>query len=273
LTIASKQKIENPKILGILEKEISKTQVLILAGGSAKRMGLVDKPKPLLQVAGKPLIDRCIEFLKDNGFKDFTLLVGYKAEQIMQHVGNGEKYGVKVRYCLDPKVGNVGKAKALKHAIETGAVDTSRRSLIAFPDDVFTERTLVTRFLLSHVEAVNRIKVLASIVLVSAIDLPYGVAKVDSNNIVTKFKEKPTLNILTSAGLYILEPEVYKIILQNISLEETKQVELEETILPMLAEKRKLYAFIIPRNTWLPVNTLKELEQVNNELELSEVNA
>ncbi|MGC8935630.1 MAG: nucleotidyltransferase family protein, partial [Thermoproteota archaeon] len=164
-------------------------------------------------------------------------------------------------------------AKALKHAIETGAVDTSRRSLIAFPDDVFTERTLVTRFLLSHVEAVNRNKVLASIVLASAIDLPYGVAKVDSNNIVTKFKEKPTLNILTSAGLYILEPEVYKIILQNISLEETKQVELEETILPMLAEKRKLYAFVIPRNTWLPVNTLKELEQVNNELELSEVNA
>jgi len=38
----------------------------------------------------------------------------------------------------------------------------------------------------------------------------------------------------------------------------------------MLAEKRKLYAFITPRNTWLPVNTLKKLKQINNIL--SEVN-
>jgi mannose-1-phosphate guanylyltransferase len=256
--------------IDVLKEEASRTQALILAGGSAKRMGPISEPKPLLRVAGKPLIDRCIEYLRDNGLRDFILLVGHGAELLMKHVGGGERYGVKVSYCLDPQVKWVGKAKALKNALESGAVDRSRRSLITYPDDIFTDRTLAARFLLSHVEAVRRNKVLASIALASGIDLPYGVAKVDSDGIVTEFKEKPTLDVLTSTGLYIIEPPVYDLILQSIDLEAPEPLEFEATILPRLAEEGKLHAFTISRNTWFPVNTLKDLERVDDILRSEE---
>ena len=44
-----------------IKKEIGETQVIVLAGGKGKRMGYIDKPKPLLEVCGKPLIDYTIE--------------------------------------------------------------------------------------------------------------------------------------------------------------------------------------------------------------------
>ncbi|MEM5879230.1 MAG: NDP-sugar synthase, partial [Candidatus Aenigmatarchaeota archaeon] len=92
-----------------LEKEIENTQVLILTGGSGKRMGNPESPKALMKVGGKALIDRCIEFYAKHGFKDFILLVGFMHEKIEEHVGDGSKYGVKVRYCLDPPIEKVGK--------------------------------------------------------------------------------------------------------------------------------------------------------------------
>ena len=51
--------------MGLFEEvrgEVEHTQVLVFAGGQAKRMGFIDKPKPLLEVAGKPLIDWCLEY-------------------------------------------------------------------------------------------------------------------------------------------------------------------------------------------------------------------
>ncbi len=259
--------MNQPKILETLQKETRNTQVLIFAGGKAKRMGFIDMPKPLLKVAGKPLIDRCIEYLRDNGFTDFIILVGYKGEEIIRHVGFGEKYGIKIKYSKDPPLPAVGKAKALKHAIETGVVDASRRAFIAFPDDIFLDQTLPARFLLSHVEAARTKNTIASALLASALDLPYGVAKVDPNGYITEFREKPTINILISTGLYIFEPEVLQIILDKISMEDPHPIEFEQTILPLLANQRKMYAHIIPKNTWLPVNTIKQLEHAEYILE------
>ena len=255
-----------PKILQTLQRETSNTQVLIFAGGQAKRMGLIDTPKPLLKVAGKPLIDHCIEYLKDNGFTNFTILLGYKADQIIQHLGNGEKHGVNIKYSRDPPLPAVGKAKALKHAIQTGAIDTAKRALIAYPDDLFLDQTLPARFLLSHIEASKTKGTIASALLASAIDFPYGVAKTDPNHYITEFQEKPTINLTVSTGLYIFEPQVYQLILQHTDMQAPYPIEFEQTILPLLAKQRKLHAHIIPKDTWLPVNTLKQLVHANNTL-------
>jgi len=72
-----------------LEKEIENTQVVVLAGGLAKRMDSPEMPKALQRVAGKALIDWCIEFYAKHGFKDFVLLVGSMHEAIENHVGDG----------------------------------------------------------------------------------------------------------------------------------------------------------------------------------------
>jgi len=246
-----------------LRREVEETQVLVFAGGLGKRMGLINKPKPLLEVNGKPLIDICLNYFKSCGFKNFILLVGYKHELIEEYVGDGSKYGIKVKYSVDPPLPKVGRGKALKHAVETGIVDRKQRAVVTYPDDIFLDPMLPLKLLLHHLEGVKLRRIKATAVFASAIDYPYGVGEVDENNIVLSFKEKPVIKILTSTGLYAIEPEVFDLVVETVDMNAEKAVDLENLILPILAKKKQLYALIIPKDVWIPVNTIKDLEKAS----------
>lgn len=77
---------------------------VILAAGRGERMASFtnDKPKPLISIAGKTLIERSIEALKKAGVNKCIIVTGYKSETIRKHVGNGEKYDVKIRFVYNP---------------------------------------------------------------------------------------------------------------------------------------------------------------------------
>jgi len=75
-------------------------KVMILAAGRGKRMApLTDHcPKPLLQVAGKSLLEHHILALKAAGFKEFVINVAYLGDQIKAEIGSGEQWGVNIEY-------------------------------------------------------------------------------------------------------------------------------------------------------------------------------
>jgi mannose-1-phosphate guanylyltransferase len=248
---------EMEKIIG-LEEEIEKTQVIILAGGTGKRMGNPNLPKALQVVAGKTFIDRCIEFYA-RWFKDFILLTGFLHEKIEKHVGDGSKYGVSIRYCVDPPIKNVGKGKALKNAIQKGVINLNERSIIAYPDDLFLDEYLPLKALKHHVGLTEK-GVLATVVCAEGIEYPYGVALANDEDIVEEFFEKPIVLIPSAIGLSIIEPEVYRIIEKIVSLDDEKAVEFESVVLPYLAKERKLGRFLIEAGKWIAVNTQKDLE-------------
>jgi MurNAc alpha-1-phosphate uridylyltransferase len=77
--------------------------VLILAGGKATRLGPLTEhlPKSLIEVAGRPFVEHQIELLKRNGYTNIVLLVGHLGEMIEEALGDGSRYGVKLRYCYD----------------------------------------------------------------------------------------------------------------------------------------------------------------------------
>ena len=252
-----------------LQAEVAKTEVLVLAGGKAKRMG-IDLPKCLLEVSGKKLIDWCIESLTREGFRRFVFLLGHKHELVMEHIGNERKYGIEASYSIDPVTSTGwGKGKALKHALQNGAIDRSRRSIIVFPDDIILENNVYTRFLSNHIEAVHENGILASVILVPGTQYPYGVAKIDSKNRIVEFTEKPFIRKTTSTGIYAFEPQVYEIVERQINLEKRGVVELESTILPLLSKELKFSSFFIESDKWLPINTLKEYEHAMKFLALS----
>ncbi|MEM2101526.1 MAG: nucleotidyltransferase family protein [Candidatus Nitrosocaldus sp.] len=239
------------------------TQIAILAGGMGKRLG-IDAPKCLLSIGNSTLLDLCIERLIKNGFKDkeFILLLGYKHEMVRRHVNDGKRYGIRVKYSIDPE-DNIGwgKGKAFKNALLNNIIDGSKRTLVTFPDDIMLDDGIYARFMQDHLEAVSRYGVYASIALIDKVEYPYGTAKLDDNNNIVEFIEKPMLPIPTSIGLYIFEPKVYDIINKHIDMDSPKAVELESLIFPILAEKGLLHGFIIDSSSWLPVNTLKEYEK------------
>lgn len=237
-----------------------RTQVIIVAGGRAKRLGM-DVPKCLLEISGKKLIDLCIESLAKEGFRDFVFLLGHKHEMVIDHIGDGKKYGINVRYSVDPPNAiGWGKGKAFKNALVNNAIDASKRCLVVFPDDVVLEERIFSRLLMHHAESMRKQATSGTIVVVPGTEYPYGVAEVDRDGIVMKFTEKPLVNVATSIGMYAFEPEVYNIVRDRIDLYDPYPVEFESVVLPRLASEFKLASMFIETKNWVPINTLKEYE-------------
>jgi len=225
-------------------------------------MGRIGVPKPLIGLGGETLLKRCVKYMAGNGFREFIVLTRF--EEVVKQAEELEEHGVRIGCSTDPLLPKVGKA--LKHALETGAVDASRVVFVVFLDDLFLNETLLIRFLASHLEAVKRLGVYASVAVAAGLQLPYGYVEVDSLSLTTSFKEKPVLPIHASTGLYIFEPPALKLLDDLVDMSSSEAVEFESILLPRLAEARKLHAFIIPRDAWLPVNTIKELEEAEKAL-------
>jgi NDP-sugar pyrophosphorylase family protein len=239
---------------------VDRTQVIVVAGGKAKRLGM-DVPKCLLEISGKKLIDMTIECLVREGFRDFVFMLGHKADMVMEYLGDGSKYGIRATYSVDPANAiGWGKGKAFKYALVMGKIDTSKRSLVVFPDDIVLEDQIYSRLLLHHADSMRKLATSATIVLVPGTEYPYGVADVDANGIVGKFTEKPQVNVPTSIGMYAFEPDTYDIISSKIDLDDPRPIEFESVVLPHLAGERRLSSMFIETTNWVPINTLKEYE-------------
>ncbi|NPA99038.1 MAG: nucleotidyltransferase family protein, partial [Crenarchaeota archaeon] len=93
---------------------------VILAGGFGKRLRPYTEeiPKPLVRVADRPILEHQIEWLKQYGFNEFVLLVGYRKEKIIEHIGSGGRLGVKVTYVVeDEPLGTGGAIKNAEHIL------------------------------------------------------------------------------------------------------------------------------------------------------------
>jgi len=101
------------------DNPIANVQAAILAGGLATRLGpaTANTPKALVEVAGKPFIDHQIDLLKQNGFRRLVLCLGYLGEKIEQHLGDGSRVGMQIRYSHDgPRL--LGTGGALRRAFD-----------------------------------------------------------------------------------------------------------------------------------------------------------
>lgn len=86
-------------------------KVVLMAGGRGTRISELfpDIPKPLIPIQGIPVLEREIISLRDQGFKDIILTIGYMAGKIQEYFGNGEKWGLNIEYFVEEKpLGNAG---------------------------------------------------------------------------------------------------------------------------------------------------------------------
>ena len=87
------------------------TQAVILAGGRGERMRpLTDiRPKPMIEVNGKPFLEHQILMLRDQGFKRVLLLLGYLPEVVRDYFGDGSKWGMEIDYSITAVEDNTGR--------------------------------------------------------------------------------------------------------------------------------------------------------------------
>jgi len=183
-------------------------QAVILAGGAGKRIHPlgIDKPKSMFEIMGKPLIQFVVENLRDAGITDLIIVTGPNQEQIEEHFGDGEGFGVGIQYALQPRP--LGQANAIQSA--EGMVN--RHFFVLNANDVF--ETGLLGEVMSRAEASQ-----AKLVLVGRkVDEPwrFGVMRFDGNGQLVGVIEKPPAGQEPSdvavVGVYYFSPDIFQCI-------------------------------------------------------------
>lgn len=221
-------------------------QAVVLAGGKGTRLRPIthELPKPMVPFRGKPLLAHTLELLRRNGIFDITVCAGYKAASILNHFGDGSKYGVSLRYVVEDEA--LGTAGALKLAAQH-----LRGPFVVTNADELKDFDLSELFAL-HVKS----GAVGTIALTRVEDpSAYGIAELEGDRIV-RFVEKPAAgkapSKLANAGLYVFSPEVFDLIPDGFAMTETD-------VFPKLAERSELYGLEVP-GQWFDTGTLERYE-------------
>ena len=179
---------------------------MILAGGKGSRLGPYTTvlPKPLLPVGDRAILDVVVRQLKDYGFEDITLAVGYLSHLIRAVMGDGISRGVPIRYHEEEQpLGTVGPLATIDGLDET---------FLVMNGDVLTSLDY-SRLMDIHREAGNALTIASHR---RTVKIDYGVLHLDGNagetKRVTGFEEKPELGYVVSMGVYVMEPRAIELI-------------------------------------------------------------
>ncbi len=181
-------------------------QAVILAAGEGQRLRpfTVNRPKVMLSIADKPILQYVVEALAQNGIRSIVLVVGYKKEQIFDYMGSGKQFGVDITYVTQEK--QLGTAHALAQA-----KGVTENEFLVLPGDNLIEADTIAQFASIEPEAI----------LVKRVDNPlrYGVVATDGK-MVKEIVEKPeeARSNIVSTGIYAFTTEIFNFIESELDL-------------------------------------------------------
>ena len=188
------------ELLGVVPRQ---NAALVLAGGRGVRLGALTRevPKPMMPVAGRPILERIVLHLVGAGVTRVFLAVNYLAERIEDHFGDGRHLGASIEYLRENPGRPLGTAGALG-LLPDDVRDGTAPVLVMNGD-------LVTRFSVAELCAVHAREQAAVTVGISEhrYEVPYGVVEVDGERL-RSLDEKPPGRWLVNAGVYAVEPFV-----------------------------------------------------------------
>lgn len=175
---------------------------VIMAGGLGTRLRPLTEtiPKPMVPVAGRPLLERIILHLVGHGIHEIVLSVNYLAEMIEDHFRDGSELGCRIRYVHEDPEHPLGTAGSLALV----------RELDGGPHDpvLVMNGDIVSHFALHDLLAAHERT--EAVVTIAAVEhsyrVPFGVLDVDEADQVNALVEKPLGQWLVNAGVYVLEP-------------------------------------------------------------------
>ncbi len=228
-------------------------KAVVMAGGEGSRLRplTLHRPKPLVPVVNKPVMQHILELLARHGIHDIVVTLHYLAEEIEEYFGDGSEFGVNLAYTVEDTplgtAGSVKKAQALlgddPFLIISGdaLTDVDLTALTAY----HRERASMATLCLTRVEN----------------PLEYGVVITDDAGRVRRFLEKPEWSEVFSdtvnTGIYVLEPSVLDY------MEPDKIYDWSGDIFPrMLTEKKPLYGHETP-GYWCDIGSLYEYRRAH----------
>jgi NDP-sugar pyrophosphorylase family protein len=222
---------------------------LIIAGGEGERLRPLtnDRPKNMVPVAGKPIVDHQLGWLRANSVTDVVFLCGYKAEVLQAHIGDGSNFGVSAHYLIEDEP--LGRGGALKQGFTV--VPNTETYVIACNGDILTDQPL------NALIAFHQANDAVATVMLSPLRSPYGVVDAREDGRIDSFREKPVLPYFVNAGIYILSRDIAPLL--------PDKGDHETTTFPALAAEGKLFGYKSDAY-WRPVDSIKDLSEAAKEL-------
>jgi mannose-1-phosphate guanylyltransferase / phosphomannomutase len=220
-------------------------KAVVMAGGEGSRLRplTINRPKPMVPLADRPVLAHIIELLKLHGITDIVITVQYLANVIQDHFGDGSSYGVQIEYSVEETP--LGTAGSVKNAQE----------LLTEPFLVISGDALTDINLSDVINAHRSRNGLATITLKRVENpLDYGVIITDEDGQIKQFLEKPSWGEVFSdtvnTGIYVLDPKVFDY------FEAGKSVDWSKDIFPeILRQGDGLYGYIAD-GYWTDIGTI-----------------
>ncbi len=232
--------------------------ILLSAGeGSRMRPLTLTKPKTMLPVAGKPIIQYNIESLRNNGITDILLIVRYKEEMVRDYFGDGSDLGVNITYKTQKDF--LGTANAISYG-----EDFIEDSLIVLNGDIILDDEIIGEI----IEKYNNINP-DTLMVLKEVDNPsaFGVVEIEDGNvksIVEKPKKGEEPSNLINTGIYIFNKDIFEKI-KKTELSERGEYEITDSLSMQISDGKKIIGHKTNK-AWIDVGRPWELIEVNEEL-------
>lgn len=221
-----------------------------MAGGEGSRLRPLtcDRPKPMVPVMNRPIMEHIVALLAKHGLTEVGVTLQYLPEAIIRHFGDGSDFGVNLRYFVEEVP--LGTAGSVKNAEE-------------FLDDTFVvvSGDALTDFNLSQAIDFHRRNGAVATLVLTLVESPleYGVVITGGDGRISQFLEKPSWGEVFSdkvnTGIYILEPEVLGY------FEPNQTFDFSKNLFPLLLKKKQAVLGCVLDGYWCDIGNLQQYQQ------------
>lgn len=222
--------------------------VVLMAGGYGKRLQPLtnDCPKPMLRVAGKPILEIILEQCIEAGFRKFFISVNYLKKQIIDYFGDGSKWQIEILYLEEKKpLGTAGSLGLLPKNPD--------KPILVMNGDILT-RLNHEKLLLFHKENSASATIC---VREHKTTIPYGIVETKSSKVLF-LDEKPELSHQINSGIYVLNGDILNYLRPN------QHCDMTQLLKESMKKEHSVIAFPI-HEYWLDIGHREMLTQADGD--------
>lgn len=237
-------------------------KAVVMAGGEGSRLRPLtcNRPKPMVPLCNKPVMEYIVELLKRHGVDQVIVTLHYLANEIISYFGDGTDWGTQMIYSVeDEPLGTAGSVKKVERYLTDTFIIISGDSL--------------TDFDLSRAVEFHREKGAIATIVLTRVDNPleFGVVITDREQRIVRFLEKPSWGEVFSdtvnTGIYVLEPEVFDFI------DPDKPLDFSQDLFPRLLEANQPVYGYVTGGYWSDIGNLQQYRQAHQDLFEGKVHA
>lgn len=237
-------------------------KAVILAAGEGVRLQPITatRPKHLIEVGGKPILEYCLDALNASGVTEIVIVTNYMGDAIRKYFGDGEWKGLKISYVEQAELLGTGNAVSTIEPYVDGDF------VLAYGDLLFTSEVVASMLKVFETEKPT------AVMAVVPVEKPgsYGIVEIESEKTVKSVKsiiEKPdsdeASSNLANAGLYVFSDEIFEKIRQT-KASVRGEWELTDALSLLIKDEKTVLAAEISKDDWLDIGRPWDLLEANS---------